>query len=83
MLAWFIICKCGQPQTVDVVLSEMTVFSGCQIALELGIKIPFKRKQQVRKAITENGGVVSFIITKKVRVLTYKDVYTNVGNMNL
>ena len=64
-------------------LSEMTVFSGCQIALELGVKIPFKRKQQVRKAITEHGGVVSFIITKKVRVLTRKNVYTNVGNMNL
>ena len=79
MLAGFIICKGGRPHTPDGMLSEMTVFNGCQIALELGIKIPFKRKQEVRKAITENGGVVSFIITKKVRVLTHNDLYTNVG----
>ena len=48
----------------------MNIFSGCLIALELGSNIPFKKKQQLRKTVTDNGGVVSFIITKKVGVGT-------------
>lgn len=52
-------------------LSEMNIFSGCQIALELGINVPFKKKQQLRKTITDNDGVVSFVLTKKVSIFTY------------
>lgn len=44
----------------------MSVFDNCQIALDLGINVGFKKKVELRKAITENGGVVSYIVTQKV-----------------
>ncbi|KAI0229496.1 Protein mono-ADP-ribosyltransferase PARP4 [Lamellibrachia satsuma] len=52
---------------------EMNIFSGCQIALELGINVPFKKKQQLRKTITDNDGVVSFVLTKKCSHLVVDD----------
>ena len=42
------------------------IFEGCQITLELGTNLGFKEKQKLRKAVTENGGVVSFVLNKKV-----------------
>ena len=42
------------------------VFSGCQIVLDLTTSVRFKEKAQLRKSITDNGGVVSYIVTKKV-----------------
>ena len=47
---------------------KMGVFSGCCIALELGATVPYKKKQEIRRLITENDGIVSFILTKKVTV---------------
>ena len=44
----------------------MALFEGCQIVLELTTSVKFKEKAQLRKDITSNGGVVSFIVTKKV-----------------
>ena len=44
----------------------MGLFTKFVIALELGTSLPFKKKQQIRKQITENDGIISFIITKKV-----------------
>ena len=58
-----------------VLCSEMNIFSGCLIALELGTNIPYKKKQQLRKTVTDNGGVVSFIITKKVGVFTQASLF--------
>jgi len=46
--------------------NEMGVFSGRYIALEFGTLTPFKTKQQLRKLITDHGGIVSFIVTHKV-----------------
>ena len=43
------------------------MFSGCQIALELDSSLPFKKKKAVKRDVIDNGGVVSFIVTKKVR----------------
>ncbi|XP_078001506.1 protein mono-ADP-ribosyltransferase PARP4-like isoform X2 [Glandiceps talaboti] len=43
----------------------MAIFSNCQIALELSTSVPFKKKQELRKKITSNDGVVSYILTKK------------------
>ena len=53
----------------------MGVFTGCQLGLELSTSVPFKKKQELRKKITENDGVVSFIITKKVHndILLYME----------
>ena len=42
------------------------VFSGCQIALDLTTSVKFKEKAKLRTSITDNGGVVSYIVTKKV-----------------
>src|SRR6218665_1554374 len=48
---------------VDV---TMGVFHGYQIALELSSFSPLKKKQELRRLITSNDGVISFIVTKKV-----------------
>ena len=45
------------------------VFSGCQIALDLTTSVKFKEKAKLRTSITDNGGVVSYIVTKKVHVI--------------
>ncbi|XP_072018548.1 protein mono-ADP-ribosyltransferase PARP4-like [Amphiura filiformis] len=42
------------------------IFHGCQIVLDLdAAQVRFKQKQELRKKITDNGGIVSYIITKK------------------
>ncbi|XP_060597096.1 uncharacterized protein LOC132751015 isoform X2 [Ruditapes philippinarum] len=43
----------------------MALFEGCQIVLDLTTAVRFKEKTQMRKDITSNGGIVSFIVTKK------------------
>lgn len=45
----------------------MAVFSECQITLELDSSLPFKGKLELKRKIIDNGGVISFIVTKKVR----------------
>ncbi|XP_060065436.1 protein mono-ADP-ribosyltransferase PARP4-like [Ylistrum balloti] len=42
-----------------------TVFRGCHVVLDLTTSVSFKKKQEIRKKITENDGVVSYIVTKK------------------
>ena len=44
----------------------MFCFKDCQIVLDLTTSINFKKKTEIRKKITENGGVISYIVTKKV-----------------
>lgn len=51
--------------------TTMGVFHGYQIALELSSFVPLKKKQELRKLITSNDGVVSFIVTKKVNDSDY------------
>ncbi|XP_061177489.1 protein mono-ADP-ribosyltransferase PARP4-like [Saccostrea echinata] len=41
------------------------VFAGCQVVLDLSTSVGFKKKQEVRKTITNNGGIISYIVTKK------------------
>ncbi|XP_053398285.1 protein mono-ADP-ribosyltransferase PARP4-like [Mercenaria mercenaria] len=43
----------------------MALFEGCQIVLDLTTAVKFKEKTAIRKDITSNGGIVSFIVTKK------------------
>ena len=45
----------------------MAVFSECQLTLELDSLLPFKGKLELKRKIIDNGGVISFIVTKKVR----------------
>ena len=42
------------------------MFEGCQLTLELDSSMPFKKKVALKRSITENGGIISFIVTKKV-----------------
>ena len=44
----------------------MGVFDGCQIALDLDSSIRFKEKLELKKKVIGNGGIISFIVTKKV-----------------
>ena len=53
------------------------IFRGCQIVLDLdAAQVRFKQKQELRKKITDKAGVVSYIITKKVKLY-------NLNNQNL
>ena len=36
------------------------------ICLELDYSFPFKKKKEIRSQITDNDGVISYIVTKKV-----------------
>ena len=51
------------------------MFSGKILTLDLENNISLKEKQILRKFVTENGGVVSYIVTKKViQVFLHKSV---------
>ena len=45
------------------------MFEGCQVTLELDSSLGFKKKTQLKNKIIENGGIISFIVTKKVSYL--------------
>ena len=42
------------------------------MTLELDSSIPFKKKTELKKKVIDNGGIISFIVTKKV----YRTQYT-------
>ncbi len=44
------------------------VFADCHVVLELSSALNFKQKKAIKEAVTKHGGVISYIITKKVRV---------------
>jgi len=52
----------------------MAVFSDCQITLELDSSLPFKGKLELKRKIIDNGGVISFIVTKKSTHLVVNNV---------
>ncbi len=48
----------------------MGIFNQHQFVLDLDCtQVPYKKKQQLRKAVTDNGGVISYILTKKTSFL--------------
>ncbi|XP_061177422.1 LOW QUALITY PROTEIN: protein mono-ADP-ribosyltransferase PARP4-like [Saccostrea echinata] len=47
------------------VMTTEKIFAGCQVVLDLSTSVGFKKKQEVRKTITNNGGIISYIVTKK------------------
>lgn len=60
----------------------MGVFDGCQLTLELDSGLPFKKKLELKKNIFENGGIVSFIVTKKVAIIIIKLLNCHLFNGN-
>ena len=48
----------------------MGVFDGCQVSLELDSSVRFKEKLKLKKKVIDNGGIISFIVTKKVFTIT-------------
>ena len=44
----------------------MSLFTGCQITLELDSSLSFKKKTELKRKVIDNGGIISFIVTKKV-----------------
>ena len=46
----------------------MGIFDGCQVTLDLDSSCRFKQKLELKKKVTDNGGLISFIVTKKVKV---------------
>jgi hypothetical protein len=61
---------------------KMSLFNDCQIALDLGINVGFKKKLELKKTIIEHGGIVSFIVTQKVGSTSFRMgllIFLNVG----
>ena len=50
--------------------NTMGVFDGCQVSLELDSSVRFKVKLELKKKVIDNGGIISFIVTKKVSTIT-------------
>ena len=44
----------------------MKVFTNCMVVLEFDSSMSYKEKDAWRKKITDNGGVISYIFTRKV-----------------
>lgn len=59
-------CRPDHRQVFYLFMMKMSMFNDCQIALDLGISVGFKKKVALRKTIIEHGGIVSYIVTKKV-----------------
>ncbi|BFZ25340.1 hypothetical protein BsWGS_28378 [Bradybaena similaris] len=47
----------------------MSLFKGLQIGLDLGCGVNFKKKAELRKKIVENGGIISYIVTKNCHIV--------------
>ncbi|CAG5135718.1 unnamed protein product, partial [Candidula unifasciata] len=52
---------------------KMGLFKGLQIGLDLGSGLNFKKKTEIRKKIVENGGIISYIVTKKCHIVVTSD----------
>ena len=44
----------------------MGIFSKLQFSVDFGTRLPWKEKQAVRRALLDNDGILSYILTKKV-----------------
>ena len=59
----------------------MGVFTDCQIALELDSSLGFKKKSALKGKIIDNGGTISFIVTKNVSCTS--STRDNIGLLHL
>ncbi|XP_010788877.1 poly [ADP-ribose] polymerase 4-like [Notothenia coriiceps] len=51
----------------------MAVFENCSVLFELKT-LPYKEKKELKSAITENGGNISFVVNKKCSLIVTNDV---------
>ncbi|KAK5920584.1 hypothetical protein CgunFtcFv8_024380 [Champsocephalus gunnari] len=51
----------------------MAVFENCSVLFELKV-LPYKEKKELKSAITENGGNISFVVNKKCSLIVTNDV---------
>uniref|UniRef100_A0A8C1V0R6 Poly [ADP-ribose] polymerase n=1 Tax=Cyprinus carpio TaxID=7962 RepID=A0A8C1V0R6_CYPCA len=54
----------------------MTVFENCTVVLDVK-NVPFKEKNKLRLALLENGGNISYVINKEVRIVNVNDLSSN------
>ena len=60
----------------------MGIFTDCLIALELDSSLGFKKKSALKGKIIDNGGTISFIVTKNVSCTSIAIwVYTKAAHM--
>lgn len=54
-----------------VVLQISDIFHSCQFVVDFAASslLSFKRKQEIRSEITDNGGILSYILTKQVGMI--------------
>ena len=61
----------------------MGIFSGCKFTVEFDATVRFKEKQNIRKAVTDNDGVISYTINKKVTCLFFFNFfYKNLNELS-
>ncbi|KAK6170199.1 hypothetical protein SNE40_018651 [Patella caerulea] len=51
----------------------MPIFDGIQIALDLNFNVGFKKKTEIKKAVTNHGGIISYIVTRKSNYVVVSD----------
>uniref|UniRef100_A0A2C9KRG3 Poly [ADP-ribose] polymerase n=1 Tax=Biomphalaria glabrata TaxID=6526 RepID=A0A2C9KRG3_BIOGL len=61
------------PWNTELHKTKMAIFKGIQIAADFGYNLGFKKKLELRKKIVENGGIISFIVTKKCHFVVTSD----------
>ena len=58
-------------------MGEIGVFHNCTVVLELPSRMSFKDKMMWKRKITGNGGMLSYIVTKKVSfVILFEEITT-------
>ena len=57
----------------------MGIFSKLQFSVDFGTRLPWKEKQAVRRALLDNDGTLSYILTKKVIIIVLFDLLGSVN----
>ena len=63
-------------------MKTKALFSTCQMVIEFESSAPFKLKKSTRQKVTQNGGVVSYIVTKQVSKKAIIGPYCNITIFN-
>ncbi|XP_038577201.1 protein mono-ADP-ribosyltransferase PARP4 isoform X24 [Micropterus salmoides] len=57
---------------LDTEVTDMAVFKNCSVLFELK-NLPFKEKKQLKSAVTENGGNISFVVNNQCSLIVTSD----------
>ena len=69
-------------QVMGTLLQMSDIFRGVQFTVDFASSLlSFREKQDIRKSIVDNGGILSYILTKQVQLtfiqITFNPVYSH------